>query len=139
MLGMQGNCAPPYKGGVGGESPSYLKTVMDFSFFDKLNQAKNEETDPWFGGLNRLYNSIISSRDFRSNQSKYLGLAARGESVILTSRTGSFKIVPISDDDSVMSKAEFLTKIESARNDIENGKGTVITSNKDLKTLLDSL
>jgi len=83
--------------------------------------------------------TIISSRDFRSNQSKYLGLAARGESVILTSRTGSFKIVPISDDDSVMSKAEFLAKIESARNDIENGKGTVITSNKDLKTLLDSL
>jgi hypothetical protein len=68
-----------------------------------------------------------------------LGLAARGESVILTSRTGSFKIVPISDDDSVMSKAEFLAKIETARNDIENGKGTVITSNKDLKTLLDSL
>ena len=41
------------------ESNSYLKTVMDFSFFDKLNQAKNEETDPWFGGLNRLYNSFV--------------------------------------------------------------------------------
>ena len=38
---------------------SYLKTVMDFSFFDKLNQAKNEETDPWWQGLNRLYNSFV--------------------------------------------------------------------------------
>jgi len=38
---------------------SYLKTVMDFSFFDKLNQAKNEETDPWFSGLNRLYASFV--------------------------------------------------------------------------------
>ena len=38
---------------------SYLKTVMDFSFFDKLNQAKNEETDPWWNGLNRLYNSFV--------------------------------------------------------------------------------
>ena len=38
---------------------SYLKTVMDFSFFDKLNQAKNEETDPWFDGLNRLYASFV--------------------------------------------------------------------------------
>ena len=38
---------------------SYLKTVMDFSFFDKLNQAKNEETDDWWKGLNRLYGSFV--------------------------------------------------------------------------------
>ncbi len=38
---------------------SYLKTVMDFSFFDKLSQAKNEETDAWWQGLNRLYNSFV--------------------------------------------------------------------------------
>ena len=38
---------------------SFLKTVMDFSFFDKLNQAKNEETDGWWQGLNRLYNSFV--------------------------------------------------------------------------------
>ena len=31
---------------------------MDFSFFDKLNQAKNEETDAWWNGMNRLYNSF---------------------------------------------------------------------------------
>ena len=41
------------------KSNSYLKTVMDFSFYDKLNQAKHEETDPWFSGLNRLYNSFV--------------------------------------------------------------------------------
>ncbi len=38
---------------------SYLKTVMDFSFFDKLNMAKNEETDAWWNGLNRIYNSFV--------------------------------------------------------------------------------
>lgn len=37
---------------------SNLKTVMDFSFFDKLNQAKNEETDDWWTGYNRIYNSL---------------------------------------------------------------------------------
>lgn len=37
---------------------SYLKTVMDFSFFDKLNQAKSEETDDWWKGFNRVYNSL---------------------------------------------------------------------------------
>ncbi|MBR6276170.1 MAG: glycoside hydrolase family 13 protein [Prevotella sp.] len=42
-----------------GIANSYLPTVMDFSFFDKLNQAKNEETDAWWNGLNRLYNSFV--------------------------------------------------------------------------------
>ena len=42
-----------------GSGNSYLKTVMDFSFFDKLNQAKNEETDAWWNDLNRLYNSFV--------------------------------------------------------------------------------
>ena len=37
---------------------SYLKTVMDFAFFDRLNQAKNEETDAWWNGFNRIYNSL---------------------------------------------------------------------------------
>lgn len=37
---------------------SYLKTVMDFSFYDKINQAKREETDGWWNGLNRIYNSL---------------------------------------------------------------------------------
>ena len=37
---------------------SNLKTVMDFSFFDKLNQAKHEETDDWWKGFNRIYNSL---------------------------------------------------------------------------------
>ena len=41
------------------EKNSYLKTVMDFSFFEKLNQAKYEETDAWWNGLNRLYNSFV--------------------------------------------------------------------------------
>lgn len=37
---------------------SYLKTVMDFSFYDKINLAKHEETDAWWKGLNRVYNSL---------------------------------------------------------------------------------
>lgn len=38
---------------------SYLKTVMDFSFYDKINQAKKEETDDWWKGYNRIYNSFV--------------------------------------------------------------------------------
>jgi len=38
---------------------SYLKTVMDFSFQEKLDSAKHEETDDWWRGMNRLYNSFV--------------------------------------------------------------------------------
>ena len=40
------------------EVNSNLKTVMDFSFFDRINQAKSEETDDWWKGMNRIYNSL---------------------------------------------------------------------------------
>ena len=38
---------------------SYLPTVMDFAFYDRVNAAKNEETDAWWNGLNRIYNSLV--------------------------------------------------------------------------------
>ena len=41
------------------EVNSYLKSVMDFSFFEKINKAKNEETDDWWEGFNRIYNSLV--------------------------------------------------------------------------------
>ena len=47
------------KGSKLSKDNSYLKTVMDFAFFDRLSLAKNEETDAWWNGLNRLYNSFV--------------------------------------------------------------------------------
>lgn len=38
---------------------SNLKTVMDFSFYDKINQAKNEESTEDWKGLNRIYNNFV--------------------------------------------------------------------------------
>lgn len=38
---------------------SNLKTVMDFSFYDKINAAATEQTDQWWNGLNRIYNSFV--------------------------------------------------------------------------------
>ena len=37
---------------------SYLPTVMDFAFFDRINMAKYEETDDWWTGMNRIYNLL---------------------------------------------------------------------------------
>ena len=38
---------------------SYLKTVMDFTFFDRLDKARWEETDDWWNGFNRIYNGLV--------------------------------------------------------------------------------
>lgn len=42
---------------------------------------------------------IVSARDFRANQSSVLDKAKNGESVLLTSRKGMFKIVPVTEED----------------------------------------
>ena len=38
---------------------SYLKTVMDFSFHAKINQAKYENTDGSGNGMNRIYENFV--------------------------------------------------------------------------------
>ncbi len=38
---------------------SNLKTVMDFSFYDKLDRAMAEETVGQAGGLNKIYNNFV--------------------------------------------------------------------------------
>ncbi len=41
------------------DTNSYLKTVMDFSFQEALDSCRYEETDSWWRGLNRIYNSFV--------------------------------------------------------------------------------
>ena len=40
---------------------------------------------------------VVTSKDFRANQSRYISIAQRGEDVILKSRVGSVKLIPIED------------------------------------------
>lgn len=47
---------------------------------------------------------VVSAREFRANQGKYLIKANEGQSVLLTSRYGSFKIVPISEEDNLTTR-----------------------------------
>lgn len=47
---------------------------------------------------------IVTARQFRSNQGKFLTAARSGQSVILTSRYGNFKITPISETDEIIEK-----------------------------------
>ena len=83
---------------------------------------------------------VISSRVFRSNQSKYLGLAAKGCGIILKTRSlGSFKITPLSEDDTLMSKEDFFRKLDRAREEIKAGNGTVLKTKEEIDRFLEAL
>ena len=83
---------------------------------------------------------VISTREFREKQGEYLGMVKNGEDIVLKSRAkGSFKIVPITEDDTLMSKEAFFSKIDRARQQIREGKSTTVRSKKELFDYLDSL
>ena len=47
---------------------------------------------------------IVSARDFRTNQTAVLARVLKGESVLLTSRLGVFKITPVTEDDTLTTR-----------------------------------
>ena len=47
---------------------------------------------------------IITAREFRANQSNILRKAKEGESVLLSSRLGMFKITPVTEEDTLTEK-----------------------------------
>lgn len=61
---------------------------------------------------------IVSAKEFRSNQGKFLIAAKNGHSVLLTSRYGKFKITPITEEDSLTSRiGEGLREIKLIESD----------------------
>ena len=58
---------------------------------------------------------VISTRDFRANQTRYLDMARRGEDVILKSRdAGSFRLTPVDTEDAVVSKRDLTEELRLA-------------------------
>lgn len=47
---------------------------------------------------------VVTAREFRANQSRILTAARDGQSVMLTSRIGNFKIVPIDSEDVIIER-----------------------------------
>ena len=66
---------------------------------------------------------VISAREFRANQTKILTAARKGQTVMLTSRVGNFKIVPITDDDTIIEK-DLRASIEEVKAHLE-GKASL--------------
>ena len=73
---------------------------------------------------------VLTGREFRANQSKYLGAARSGEDVVVKSRAGSFRIVPIADSDIVIGKDDLSESLYKSLLEIKNakeGKGKLLS------------
>lgn len=65
---------------------------------------------------------IVSTRDFRSNQTKYLNMVKAGVNVVLRSREGSFKITPVTEVDTLVNKDEFASRLRNALQEVIDAK-----------------
>ena len=64
---------------------------------------------------------VISGRDFRVNQTKFLGLANKGEEIVLKSRSGSFRIIPVTiNDKKEDSKTDVVANLKGALKEVKD-------------------
>lgn len=73
---------------------------------------------------------ILTGREFRANQAKYVGVAQSGEDVVVKSRAGSFRIVPITTDDIVIGKDDLSESLYRSLLEVKNakeGKGKLLS------------
>ena len=83
---------------------------------------------------------VISSREFRDKQASYFNQADKGvEILVQRGKNKSYKIVPVTDDDTLMSKEAFFAMLDHSIQDINDGKGTRIRGKEELKKFFDSL
>jgi hypothetical protein len=83
---------------------------------------------------------VVSTREFRDNQKSYLDKIDLGiEMLLQRGRTKAYKIIPVSDDDALISKEAFYAKLNQAEQSIKDGKGNTVYSQEELITYLDSL
>ena len=79
--------------------------------------------------------TIVSARDFRANQGKYFSMVNSGENVILKSREGNFRLVPVTSSDSISDESQKIAaELRGALRELKE----VIAGRKQLNTL-DSL
>lgn len=65
---------------------------------------------------------IVSSREFRANQRKYFDLAKTNDVVITSRSHGSYRLVPVVEDDTLISREELESKIRQGIEDYAKGK-----------------
>ena len=63
---------------------------------------------------------IVTGRDFRANQSRYIGIAHSGEDVILKSRAGSVRLVPVDTVKTAPEGRDLAAELRSALSDVKD-------------------
>ena len=62
---------------------------------------------------------IVTGRDFRANQSKYIGFAHNGEDVTLKSRAGSVRLIPVDTSETKTVSRNLAVELQSALTDVK--------------------
>ena len=73
---------------------------------------------------------VVTGRDYRANLAKYYGLAQKGEDVVVKARYGSWRVVPITEDDVVVNKRELPNELRNALMEVKDsieGKKKLMT------------
>ena len=82
---------------------------------------------------------VVSSREFRANQRKYFDLA-RVNDVVITSRShGSYRLVPISEEDTLIDIDTLNAKIRQGIADYEAGKVHRMQENESTDAFLERM
>ncbi|MDR0988591.1 MAG: type II toxin-antitoxin system Phd/YefM family antitoxin [Prevotellaceae bacterium] len=83
---------------------------------------------------------VISSREFRANQKSYFDQIDAGAEVLVQRRNNkSYRIIPVTEDDTVMNKQAFYEMLEKSLQQIRRGESVAVKTDEELRTLLDSL
>ena len=71
---------------------------------------------------------VVSTREFRDRQKSYLDKVDAGIEILIQRRKNkSYKIIPVTEDDTLMSKEEYFAKLERGLQSIKEGKGKRMT------------
>jgi antitoxin (DNA-binding transcriptional repressor) of toxin-antitoxin stability system len=82
---------------------------------------------------------VISTRDFRTNQTKFLDMANNGEDIVLKSRgNGSFKLVPVAVENTVAVKRDLMEELKEALQQVKDHMDGKIEL-KSAESLIDEL
>ena len=80
---------------------------------------------------------VVSTREFRDNQKNYLDKIDSGMEIILQrGKRKSYKIVSLSDDDTMMNKEDFFAKIDRSLQEAKEGKVYSMLPNERLSDFL---
>ena len=83
---------------------------------------------------------VVSSREFRDNQRTYLDKIDNGIDILIQrGRNKSYKVTQVTHDDTLMSREDFLAKLDRAAKSIKEGKGTVLNNAEEINAFFDSL